>query len=225
LDKDKETAKNVAIVVTALELDHCPIIKAPNWDNKKIVSLFSQKIEPKDHAGCEGHAAFVSTDYKGEAKAIYVCTDAPKHHDYKPPASSTHQEADLEKQRLGRQFKKDMVAPTQVRREWIRDVLLKKKLPLKNQAAFLCYIGATRRFCNNELTAELLGVKYDRLTQIKGEDKLMRCHIAQAISDVEEDTRLCQGLDHFRARGIDFYLTFLKNNGYVTSEHEEKFLA
>lgn len=242
--KQKTELDNIEKASVELQEANVTIVEQPGWDDKVVVQLSTMcpsgttlaafALKHKDE--CAGHAAYISTDYQGAAHVHYVCTDAPSYHDWKGKEKDTHQQAELDKAREGRQFKKDMAAPTEVRRQWIKDILLKKKVT-KGEWEFLAYALAYRNSHTTDLALEFARSKrtpsgqegnnnnFNRDFIGKPEPKSRILSLAMVLAYMDEETRLCQGLDHFRATHVPHYLTYLKKNGYVLSEHEEKFLC
>lgn len=230
LRKKRQGVEAMAVVYGYLNDEQTTAIARPSWDDKKIVTLEHIGIKPAKHRDCTGHAAYVSLNYENEATAVYVCTDAPAYHKYKPAANSGAQQADLDKKRLGLQFKKDMVAPTLVRREWII-TKFKAGTPWKKEWEFIAHALANRNSSTADPAYPLAGVKRkpdeDWTAAFIGKDEKRSHRIALALifTYLDEETRLSQGTDHYRATHVPHYLRFLQLNGYTLSEHEEKFLG
>jgi ParB/RepB/Spo0J family partition protein len=228
--KKREAEAARLACATEIEGQGIHVIDKPSWDDKKVITLERVGIKPAKHQDCTGHAAYVSLSYDNKATAVYVCTDAPAYHKYKPAANSGAQQADLDKKRLGLQFKKDMVAPTQVRREWIT-AKLKADTPWKKEWEFIAHALANRNSTTHEVVYELASIKRKKDEDwtaafiSKDEKRSHRIALALTIGYMDEETRLCMGTDHFRATHVPHYLTFLKLNGYTLSEHEAKFLG
>lgn len=220
----------------ALTEEGITVVDDPGYGESKVVDLIKIGISPDNHRSCDGHAAYIHVDWSGEeATRHYVCTDAKKYHDYKPAKHSPAQQADLDKAREGREFKKDGVAPTKVRREWLAEQLKNKERTWKGQYQWLAYVAAHRMYSTQKACFEILGLKPEKgdygpsypVARLlpKSEPLSLKTLMAMSFAGIDEELRLAQEIVCYRTTYVPAYLSFLKKNGYTLSLHEEQFLV
>ena len=196
-----------------------------------LTDKMGNQLTEKNHAGCPGHIGVIS-GY--QEKHVWWACEEPKKYGHKEkkhkPAEGSQQAKDAEKMREGRAFKKDMIAPTEVRREWIVNTLLAKDVDkLKGVWPYVLEnVSARRPSTRPDLYWEWMHKKrpahYDDLAKFVGKTALKGILVACLVTD-DEDCRMCQGPSHFRAQAMPRYLTFLQANGYKLSDHEAKLLT
>ncbi len=100
-----------------------------------LANAAGESITEIEHTGCPGHAAYVDTNYQGEARAYYCCTD-PTAGGHTPLSTGTGEpgqrsgpmtdQEKAQRQELIRR-NKEMVAAQDVRRDFLRTALGSKK--------------------------------------------------------------------------------------------------
>jgi ParB/RepB/Spo0J family partition protein len=246
----RNTERLIAAETTLLQEQGITVVSQPKYSDSLVVELETIGISEANHRSCDGHAAYVWASWDDEIGHTFVCTDAKKHHKYKPAKNtSPHQQQEADKLKAGREFKKEGLIDYDRRLDFVKVLLDTTKDPLKDIKGvfpFLAYCLAHHIGAVHKATYEMLGKKvpmgdspYDKNAdgtpkQVftgKPEDfqpttapAAVKVMIALACAHVNEELRLAQEPHSYRTTHAPVFLSFLTRNGYKISSHEQQFL-
>jgi ParB family transcriptional regulator, chromosome partitioning protein len=234
LRKDREAQRAIDKVTAELKEKGVRILKErPGYGDAKVVNI-SQLRKSKDvkegtrlnartHAKCPGHAAIVTSDWEG-VRAIYYCTDVPKHGHvglYGTSRAQKPKQAELppkerEKASAERRIviagNKAWAAAEPVRIKYV-EALAKRTTPPK---------GTLRYAVEAVLSGSTGGSPWNRPKPPKMTDKQLPLGLFKHVADYEETLLSSQSWrkgnrsDHAVA-----YLRFLESTGYALSLVEQ----